>query len=169
MATQVDTRGPAQFPEPDLRWVNSWVRTRSVLRLGGLVGLLAVNRNAYPRLHVRPLVADLFLTDNCNLSRFVPHGQLQPEVCELRVLAGTDTGRVEHAGVVLRAGPAGPASLLETQLHRWRSPDPTGRGHDAKMNVRDRAESIDQERTLSQIAALSDHGKQLLAKGVAPC
>ena len=36
-------------------------------RLGVFVGKLAVKEHLAPRLHVRPLVAELFLTDNCNL------------------------------------------------------------------------------------------------------
>ena len=37
------------------------------LRLAGFFGRLAVKEHLAPRLHVRPLVAELFLTDNCNL------------------------------------------------------------------------------------------------------
>jgi MoaA/NifB/PqqE/SkfB family radical SAM enzyme len=37
------------------------------LRLVGFFGRLAVKEHLAPRLHVRPLVAELFLTDNCNL------------------------------------------------------------------------------------------------------
>jgi MoaA/NifB/PqqE/SkfB family radical SAM enzyme len=37
------------------------------LRLAGFFGQLAVKEHLAPRLHVRPLVAELFLTDNCNL------------------------------------------------------------------------------------------------------
>ena len=36
-------------------------------RLGVFVGKLAVKEHLAPRLHVRPLAAELFLTDNCNL------------------------------------------------------------------------------------------------------
>ena len=36
-------------------------------RLGFFVGKLAVKEHLAPRLHVRPLAAELFLTDNCNL------------------------------------------------------------------------------------------------------
>lgn len=37
------------------------------LRLAGFFGRLAVKEHLAPRLHVKPLVAELFLTDNCNL------------------------------------------------------------------------------------------------------
>jgi MoaA/NifB/PqqE/SkfB family radical SAM enzyme len=37
------------------------------LRLAGFFGKLAVKEHLAPRLHVKPLVAELFLTDNCNL------------------------------------------------------------------------------------------------------
>ena len=37
------------------------------VRLAGFFARLAVKEHLAPRLHVRPLVAELFLTDNCNL------------------------------------------------------------------------------------------------------
>jgi MoaA/NifB/PqqE/SkfB family radical SAM enzyme len=37
------------------------------LRLGRFFGALAVKERVIPRLHVRPLVGELFLTENCNL------------------------------------------------------------------------------------------------------
>jgi MoaA/NifB/PqqE/SkfB family radical SAM enzyme len=37
------------------------------IRLGRFFGALAVKERLLPRLHVRPLVAELFLTENCNL------------------------------------------------------------------------------------------------------
>jgi MoaA/NifB/PqqE/SkfB family radical SAM enzyme len=37
------------------------------VRLGAFFGALAVKEHLKPDLHVRPLVAELFLTDNCNL------------------------------------------------------------------------------------------------------
>src|SRR3954447_22898841 len=40
---------------------------RERLRLVPFVAGLAVKEHIYPRLHVRPLVAELFITDNCNL------------------------------------------------------------------------------------------------------
>jgi MoaA/NifB/PqqE/SkfB family radical SAM enzyme len=38
------------------------------VRLAGFFARLAVKEHLAPRLHVRPLVAELFLTDNCNLT-----------------------------------------------------------------------------------------------------
>jgi MoaA/NifB/PqqE/SkfB family radical SAM enzyme len=38
------------------------------VRLAGFFARLAVKEHLAPRLHVRPLVAELFLTDNCNLN-----------------------------------------------------------------------------------------------------
>jgi MoaA/NifB/PqqE/SkfB family radical SAM enzyme len=43
------------------------VRPGEALRLARFFGALAVKERLAPRLHVRPLVAELFLTENCNL------------------------------------------------------------------------------------------------------
>jgi MoaA/NifB/PqqE/SkfB family radical SAM enzyme len=43
------------------------VRAAEMLRLVRFFALLAAKEHLFPRLHVRPLVAELFLTDNCNL------------------------------------------------------------------------------------------------------
>src|SRR5438552_9609177 len=43
------------------------VTLRETFRLVRFFVLLAVKEHAMPDLHVRPLVAELFLTDNCNL------------------------------------------------------------------------------------------------------
>jgi MoaA/NifB/PqqE/SkfB family radical SAM enzyme len=43
------------------------VRSIHALRLARFFGALAVKERLRPDLHVRPLVAELFLTDNCNL------------------------------------------------------------------------------------------------------
>jgi MoaA/NifB/PqqE/SkfB family radical SAM enzyme len=43
------------------------VRAADTLRLVRFFALLAAKEHLFPRLHVRPLVAELFLTDNCNL------------------------------------------------------------------------------------------------------
>ena len=42
-------------------------RARDRARLAMFFAALAVKENVAPDLHVRPLVAELFLTDNCNL------------------------------------------------------------------------------------------------------
>ena len=45
-----------------------WVhRTRERARLAAFFGRLTVKEHLAPRLHVRPLVAELFVTENCNL------------------------------------------------------------------------------------------------------
>jgi MoaA/NifB/PqqE/SkfB family radical SAM enzyme len=49
-----DERGPAE-------------RALRAARLAAFFGRLAVKEHVRPRLHVRPLVAELFLTENCNL------------------------------------------------------------------------------------------------------
>lgn len=47
---------------------NDVVRSaREALRLGGFLAALALKEHVKGDLHVRPLVAELFLTDNCNL------------------------------------------------------------------------------------------------------
>ncbi len=43
------------------------MRAPETLRLAGFFGALAIKEHVRPSLHVRPLVAELFLTDNCNL------------------------------------------------------------------------------------------------------
>jgi MoaA/NifB/PqqE/SkfB family radical SAM enzyme len=43
------------------------MRTSEALRLGAFFGALAIKEHLKPDLHVRPLVAELFLTENCNL------------------------------------------------------------------------------------------------------
>jgi MoaA/NifB/PqqE/SkfB family radical SAM enzyme len=43
------------------------MRPRDAVRLGPFFGRLAIKEHVKPDLHVRPLVAELFLTDNCNL------------------------------------------------------------------------------------------------------
>jgi len=43
------------------------MRLGEVVRLGAFFGALAIKEHLMPDLHVRPLVAELFLTDNCNL------------------------------------------------------------------------------------------------------
>src|SRR5689334_21135858 len=40
---------------------------REGAKLAGFCGALAVKERVAPRLHVRPQVAECFLTDNCNL------------------------------------------------------------------------------------------------------
>ena len=40
---------------------------REQLQLVRFFGALALKEHVLPRLHVRPLVAELFLTENCNL------------------------------------------------------------------------------------------------------
>lgn len=68
MNTPVAIRSKGNFPEPERRSV--WdvaAKLRSSAQLTRFVGQLMVKRHVAPRLHVRPLVAELFLTDNCNL------------------------------------------------------------------------------------------------------
>ena len=43
------------------------MRPRDAVHLGAFFGRLAIKEHVKPDLHVRPLVAELFLTDNCNL------------------------------------------------------------------------------------------------------
>jgi MoaA/NifB/PqqE/SkfB family radical SAM enzyme len=43
------------------------MRSNQALRLGAFFGALAIKEHLKPDLHVRPLVAELFLTENCNL------------------------------------------------------------------------------------------------------
>jgi MoaA/NifB/PqqE/SkfB family radical SAM enzyme len=43
------------------------MRANEALRLGAFFGALAIKEHVKPDLHVRPLVAELFLTENCNL------------------------------------------------------------------------------------------------------
>lgn len=43
------------------------MRPREAVRLGAFFGALAIKEHLKPDLHVRPFVAELFLTDNCNL------------------------------------------------------------------------------------------------------
>jgi MoaA/NifB/PqqE/SkfB family radical SAM enzyme len=43
------------------------MKTSEALRLGAFFGALAIKEHLKPDLHVRPLVAELFLTENCNL------------------------------------------------------------------------------------------------------
>lgn len=43
------------------------MNTREFLQLAKFFGALALKERLFPALHVRPLVAELFLTDNCNL------------------------------------------------------------------------------------------------------
>ncbi len=49
------------------RPVALWERQRDRARLASFFVRLAVKERSAPRLHVRPLVAELFLTENCNL------------------------------------------------------------------------------------------------------
>lgn len=68
MSTPVEIRPNPGFPDPDRRTVSGAAsKLRSSLRLARFIGQLAIKRHLAPRLHVRPLVAELFLTDNCNL------------------------------------------------------------------------------------------------------
>lgn len=67
-ATPVELRGRPDFtppPAPSLRRRLGRVADRG--RLARHLALLAVKEHVAPNLHVRPLVAELFLTDNCNL------------------------------------------------------------------------------------------------------
>src|SRR2546430_1023984 len=43
------------------------VAAEEKMRIGRFVAALALKEHVTPNLHVRPLVAELFLTDNCNL------------------------------------------------------------------------------------------------------
>lgn len=55
---------PEVPPRPVGRRRRRWVDRA---RLAGFFARLAVKEHVAPRLHVRPLVAELFVTDNCNL------------------------------------------------------------------------------------------------------
>ncbi|MCC6225147.1 MAG: radical SAM protein [Microthrixaceae bacterium] len=59
-------RLPAEAPVGFDRW-SGLDRARRTTRLAGFFGLLTLKEHVAPRLHVRPLVAELFLTENCNL------------------------------------------------------------------------------------------------------
>lgn len=61
-ATRLPTGAPAGFD----RW-GGLIRARRAARLAGFFGLLTLKEHVAARLHVRPLVAELFLTENCNL------------------------------------------------------------------------------------------------------
>ena len=80
------------------------------VRLAAFFAKLAVKERAPPRLHVRPLVAELFLTENCNLRCVV-----------VQLLAGDDSSRADNCGVVRRARPVARPSLHQGQLHRRRA------------------------------------------------
>jgi MoaA/NifB/PqqE/SkfB family radical SAM enzyme len=61
-SSRLPAAAPAGYDERT--WVERAARTA---RLAGFFGRLAVKEHLRPALHVRPLVAELFLTENCNL------------------------------------------------------------------------------------------------------
>lgn len=65
------SRRSATSPTDDLPPVelvdSRWHRAQDRARLAAFFARLAVKEHVAPRLHVRPLVAELFVTENCNL------------------------------------------------------------------------------------------------------
>lgn len=106
-------------------------RYRDQIRLAGFFGRLAVKEHLAPRLHVRPLVGELFMTDNCNLRCVSCHcwrehtrGELTTtewcsvidQLAELRFLKLNFTGgepllRRDLVGLMARATSAGVPEL----------------------------------------------------------
>ena len=83
------------------------------LRLARFFGGLAVKEHFEPDLAVRPLVAELFLTENCNL-----------RCISCNCWRRDDPRRALDRRVEGRHRPARRAAHPQGQLHRWRAADP---------------------------------------------